>query len=175
MPILLILVLLLCKALCASSQHQLIIMRKNDVKARFNTGQYIHYGNVEDRQLRRDKIISMTDTSFITTTDTVLIREITKVNTHDVETRSATTDGLNFRSAGPKLIAAGIVLQVGDIANVTLVQNNTYEINPGVTIISAALICTGSAILRAQKATKINRNNRVLIVKRGSPLFYDSR
>lgn len=150
-------------------------MRKNNVKTRFNVGQNIHYASVNDPVLRRDRIISMTDTSFITTADTILIREVTRVNTDDVETRSRTTNGLNFRSAGPKLIAAGILLQVGDIANVTLVQNNPYEINRTVAFVSAALICTGSAILLMQRSTKLNRNNRILIVKDGAPLFYESK
>lgn len=127
----------------SSSAQQLVLLKKNKVRGRFNAGDEIRYSLFSKGQLHSEVIKSITDTSFVTATDTIMLNEVRRVD--DRTTYDFT------RSLGIKMMTAGIILQLGDYVNVTLVQNEAYSFNPAVTITSAGMIATGFFLHRIRK------------------------
>jgi hypothetical protein len=106
----------------------------------------------------------ITDTSFITATDTIMLSEIKRVD-------GRTTYDFT-RSLGIKMMTAGIILQFGDYVNVTLVQNQSYSFSPAITMLSAGMIVTGFLVHRVRKpCITLSRSAALVSVGEGSPLL----
>ena len=81
-------------------------------------------------------------------------------NIHYVKT--VHTKGFLSPSNGPKIMIAGALLFLADIVNQTLVQDNTYELNTGVTIASASLIGFGGLLMTFKyRKFKPGKNKRI--------------
>jgi hypothetical protein len=108
--------------------------------------------------------LSITDTSFVTSTDTVVLDAVRRVdgrNTYDF-----------VRSLGIKMMTAGFLLQLGDYLNVTVVQDQSYSFSPAITITSAGMIVTGFLIQSVKKPyIVLSRSAALVSVGEGSPLF----
>jgi hypothetical protein len=142
----------------SSSAQQLVLLKKNKVRGRFNAGDEIRYSLFAKGQLHAGVIKSITDTSFVTPTDTIMLNEVRRVD-------GRTTYDFT-RSLGIKMMTAGIILQLGDYVNVTLVQNQSYSFNPAVTITSAGMIVTGFLLHRIRKPF-ITLSHRAALVSVG--------
>ena len=80
--------------------------------------------------------------------------------------------GLTVEKFGRDCIGAGVALFLGDLINVALVQDESYDFNRGVVIASATMVDTGIILrLLGKEYMKIKLRNRVLIVDYDSPLY----
>jgi hypothetical protein len=144
--------------------QQLVLVKKNKVRGRFNANDEIRYSLARRGSLQSETIRSINDTSFITSTDTVLLSNIKRVD-------GRTTYDFT-RSLGIKMMTAGFLLHLGDYLTVTLVQSEDYTFNPGVTITSSAMVITGFLLQWLRKPyIVLSRNSALLSVSRDSPMF----
>lgn len=166
---------LLCLFLLLACPHliaqQLVVLSKEKVKARFNAGDKVQYTLRQTRGKKTDTIISITDFSLQMQHDTVVIADILTIGMNQF-----THGQQKLRSAGVKLITAGVLLSLGDFITVTVVQDSEYTINKGVALVSAGLLLTGTAMMvLVKKEIRINRKNRLLVVEYGSPFYSNKR
>ncbi len=148
----------------SAAAQQLVLVKKNVIKSRFFVGQEIQYSLRSDRLFTSGVIRSISDSSFVTHTDTVMIRDVGRVgigNDYDF-----------VRSLGIKMLVAGVLLQLGDYLTVTLVQDLDYAFNPGVTLTSASMIVTGVLIQKLKKPYVVLSHRAVLMsVTEVNPLY----
>jgi hypothetical protein len=72
------------------------------------------------------------------------------------------TRGFLSPSNGPKIMIAGAMLFLADIVNQTLIQDNSYELNKGVTIASVSLIGFGGLLMTFKyRKFKPGKNKRI--------------
>jgi hypothetical protein len=155
--------IILLTIVSSSYAQQLVLLKKNKVRGRFNSGDEIRYSKFTKGHLRSDVIRSITDTSFVTSTDTILLYEVRRVDgriTYDFT-----------RSLGIKMMTAGFLLQFGDYVNVTLVQDQHYNFSPAITIISAGMMVTGFVLHRVRRPyITLSRSAALVSARKGSPL-----
>ena len=148
----------------ALGQHQVVVMRKARIVDRYNVGDWIRYSRSSPKNFRSDHIVQLTDTTIITRNDTILFYQIKLI-----EYKPA---GLTVDKFGNDCIGAGIALFLGDLINVTIVQDETYDFNRGVSIAAASMVATGIILrLLGKEYLKIRMNNRLMIVDHNSPLY----
>lgn len=110
--------------------------------------------NGEDYELR-EEITDMSDSTLSFRDFSIPINNI-----HYVKT--VHTKGFLSPSNGPKIMIAGAVLFLADVVNQTLVQDNSYELNKGVTIASASLIGFGGLLMTFKyRKFKPGKNKRI--------------
>jgi hypothetical protein len=147
-----------------SSAQQLVLLKKNKIRGRFNIGDEIRYSLVKKGSLQSGEIRIITDSSFVTTSDTVSLLEVKRVDgrtTYDFA-----------RSLGIKMMTAGFLLQLGDYLTVSLVQDQSYSFNPAVTLTSAGMMITGFLLQWLRKPYIVLSPKAALIsVKEESTLF----
>jgi hypothetical protein len=161
-------VLLLTASSSYAQLRQVVVMKKQNVVRRFNTGDFIRYSLSNRKHFVREKIVELTDTTIITTQDTIAYHRIAMV---DIES-DAPPSGITLEKIGMYSIAAGIILPLSDLINVTVVQNEKYEPDSGVIITSATLVAVGAMLMIVDKPyIKLRMTNRLRIVDRDSPLF----
>lgn len=161
-------VIVLCLVITfSSSAQQLVLLKKNKVRGRFNPGDDIRYSLSLKGHLRSEVIKSITDTSFVTPTDTIMLYEVRRVD------RRATYDFT--RSLGIKMMTAGFLLQLSDIANVTLVQDEHYSFSPATSITAGGMIVIGFLLHRVRSPyITISRSAALVSVKKRSSLLRDN-
>jgi len=161
---LIVLFILTCISSVSLAQRQVVVMRKGKVVSRYNAGDFIQYSTSTPRKFERDLIMNLTDTTIVLRNDTVAIHQIRLVEYHPT--------GLSVEKAGKDCIVAGALLFLGDIINVTLVQDQPYETDRGVVVASVALVTTGVVLrILGHQYMKIRLNNRIWIVNSESPLY----
>ncbi|HEY3402563.1 MAG TPA: hypothetical protein VGK59_04190 [Ohtaekwangia sp.] len=146
------------------AQRQVVVMRKARIVDRYNVGDPIRYSTSTPKKFVRDRIVELTDTTIITRKDTILFYHIKLIEYKPT--------GLTVDKFGNDCIGAGIALFLGDLINVTVVQDQSYDFNRGVSIAAASMVATG-IILRilGKDYMKIRMNNRLMIVDHTSPLY----
>jgi len=151
-------------SISAHAQRQVVVMRKARVVDRYNVGDFIRYSTSSPKKFSRAQIVALTDTTIVTRKDTVLFYHIRLIEYKPT--------GLTVEKFGNDCIGAGIALLLGDLINVTIVQDHEYDFNRGVVIASLSMIGTG-IILRifGKDHMKIRMNNRLLIVNQSSALY----
>ena len=135
------------------SAQSLALIKKNKVLIRFTKGDNILYSVRPSGKLVAGKILTITPDHFVTDSDTVQLSDIKRLDIRDSQHRNA------LRSSGIKLIVAGVLLGLGDFLNVTVVQDQPYSYQSGVTLTSAALMLTGFSLYRlSNRKMKLRRN-----------------
>ena len=108
----------------------------------------------EDYEIR-DEISNISDSLLFLSDFFIPINSILYVKT--VHTR-----GFLSPSNGPKIMIAGATLFVFDVLNQTLIQNNSYQFNKGITIASASLIGFGGLLMTFKyRKFKPGKNKRI--------------
>lgn len=169
-----VLAVILCLLLATSAlaQYQVVVMKKANVVRRFSTGDMIRYSMSTKKHFKRDRIVAITDTTIVTSQDTLLTHKIALI---DIES-DIPPSGITLETMGVYCIAAGIILPLGDLINVAVVQDQKYEMDSGVAITSASLIGVGALLVIVDKPyIKLRMTNRIMIVGYDSPLYKRSR
>lgn len=139
-------------------------MKKAKVVGRYHEGDYIRYSTSTKKHFVRDIVIGITDTTITFLHDTVAY--------HQIKLIEHLPRGLTIEKFGKDCIAAGTLLFIGDLINVTIVQDESYEADRGVVIASLTQIGVGIIFrLIGHPYLKIRRSNRLVIVGADSPLY----
>lgn len=95
--------------------------------------------------------------------DSVIMLSKGPVFIHDIKyVKTIHTNGFLSPSNGPKLILAGAALFLFDIVNQSLIQGEDFQINEGITIVSASLIGAGVILMSFKyRKFKPGRNKRI--------------
>jgi len=162
-----VLTTLLILADLLQAQHQVVVLKKGEVTARYNVDDHIRYSTSTKRHLVQDIIIELTDTTIITRNDTIPYHHIRLI-----DVRAKQDAGITMRTIASYMIAAAVLLPVIDLINVTAIQKESYEFNENLGYTSLALASAGVLILVLDKPyQKMGRKKIVRIVDYKSPLY----
>jgi len=154
---LLLFLILLGSQFLAGQPSKLLILEKVGSKHRITYGigdRIILRLQGEDYEIR-DEITDISDSLLYFRDFFIPIKSI-----HYVKT--VHTKGFLSPSNGPKIMIAGVILFLADIVNQTLIQDNTYKINTGVTIASASMIGFGGLLMSFKyRKFKPGKNKRI--------------
>jgi hypothetical protein len=146
----------------AIAQKQLLLLKGGTILHRFYPGDDM-YIKVKGNQ---DRIHSYVNNIL---SDAVVLNQDT-IPFHTIE-RTYFYESAQMNSAGSKLLAAGILLCLGDYINQVAIQKNDFEIGRGVILVSATLITAGSLMLIKKKSQLLSHKYRLMMVKAGDPLY----
>lgn len=163
-----IVLLLLCLGshIAASQQRQLIVLKNEEVLARYQEGDVIHFARANDKEILVQRILDMNDTLLMMNSDSVAYFRIKKL---DIRGRKKSTF---LQKIGGGLIVAGLGLPIVEVINTGLVQDEGVSVSKGVTVTSLALIGAGAAFIFIRKPYfKPGRKYHLLIVDKRSPFY----
>ncbi len=155
---------------CAHAQPRQVVVLKNEtVLARYKVGDVISFAREGDRKILEEKILDLNDTLIMMNLDSVSYFRIKKL---DIRGRKSSTFGQRL---GAYMIAAGIILPIAELVNTGIIQKQGASVDEGVAIASGVLLVGGAALVLIKKPYfKPGRQNRILIVKKGSPFYKDT-
>jgi hypothetical protein len=149
--------------------QQVVVTHKQRVVQRFETGDLIRYSLGSRKQFKQERIVELTDTTIITNMDTIVYYQVQLVG---VEAQQKIT----LREIGFKAMAAGLLLPIVDMINISAVQDEKYEFTSGIGLASATLFTAGALLYILDKPyLKLGYRNKLKIVDRDSPLFFRSK
>ena len=170
--IILLFALLLCgTGISAIAQRQLIVLKNEEVLARYQIGDVIHFAREQDKEILIQRILNMNDTLLMMNFDSVAYYRIEKL---DIRGRKANTFAQKF---GRYMIIAGVMLPMIELLNTGVFQDEDQgaSISPEVLVASGVLIGGGAIMAFTKKPYfKPGRKNHLMIVDKRSP-FYKSK
>jgi len=150
----------------AFAQHQLIVLKNEDVLARYQKGDVIHFTRAQDKEIMIQRILDMNDTLLMMNFDTVAYYRIKKL---DIRGRKNAT---YLQKLGAYMMVAGVILPIAELVNTGLVQNEGASISSGVAVASAMLVGGGAAFWFVKKPYfKPGRKHHLMIVDKRSPFY----
>ena len=168
----LLFILLFCgSGFSTFSQRQLVVLKNEEVLARYQKGDVIHFAREGDKEILVQRILDMNDTLLMMNFDSVTYYRIKKL---DIRGRKANTYAQKF---GRYMMVAGVLLPLIELLNTGVFQDEGQEasISPGVAIASGVLIGGGAILAFTKKPYfKPGRKNHLMIVDNRSP-FYKSK
>jgi hypothetical protein len=160
--------LLLCIfcQVAVSQQRQLIVLKNEQVLARYQEGDAIHFARAKDKEILVQRILDLNDTLIMMNSDTVAYYRIKKM---DIRARKKST---YLQKLGSVMMITGAVLPLADIINTGLVQHDNVSISSGIGTASLTLLATGAAFAFIKKPYfKPGRKYHLLIVDKRSPFY----
>jgi hypothetical protein len=153
----LVFLILMCPQFLVGQPSKLLILEKVGSKHRitYEIGdQIILKLHGEDYEIR-DEITDISDSLLHFRHFSIPVKSIQYVKT--VHTR-----GFLSPSNGPKIMIAGGLLFLADVVNQTLVMDNAYELNTGVTVAAVSLIGFGGLLMTFKyRKFKPGKNKRI--------------
>jgi len=150
-------------ALTALGQKQLLLLKNNRVFHRYHAGDYVRMKLKTRDGIVHTYINNILDDAIVLSQDTVSIYDIEK---------TFVDASRNQRVAGMNLIVAGLVLFVADPINTSVIQDEDFEINPGVAVASGVLVAGGLALRTFKNDSQtMSYKYRLMVVKRGDPMY----
>ena len=160
----------LCSVVVAQ-QRQLVVLKNEDVLARYQVGDVIHFIRQNDKEVQIQRILDMNDTLLMMNLDSVNYYHIKKL---DLRGRK----GVTFvQKLGYTMMAAGVVLPAIELLNTGVFSDEDQEahVSQEVLVVSGALIGAGAIMaFTKKKYFKPGRKNHLMIVDRRS-LFYRAK
>ena len=138
-------------------QKQLILIKGNNVIARFSEGDHIRFRRNDTDYVFNGTITGISQTYFkLSDEDTTYLDQI-----KSIDLRGQPNFGFNWADAGGKLIAAGAILLLIDALN----TSNGNKIGTGVAVVSATFIVSGTAMMLSKSNFfKPGRKRRVIVM-----------
>ena len=150
----------------AIAQHQLIVLKNENVLARYQKDDVIHFAREQDKEILIQRILDMNDTLLMMNFDTVAYYRIKKL---DIRGRKKAT---YLQKLGAYMMVAGIILPIAELVNTGLVQDEGASISSGVAVTSAVLVGGGAAMYFIKKPYfKPGRKHHLMIVDKRSPFY----
>lgn len=133
---------------------------------RLNPGEDIVYRLKNSKQVKNTYVNNLSDTALVTHRDTVPFHTIDRI----------------YFKRSTFLNRLGLVLVIGgagyfliDQLNNVVVHGNEAELDEGVTAASATMVAVGLPLMLVKrKYLKVKGRIRLLMVKEGSPFYYDN-
>lgn len=154
-----------------SQQRQLIVLKNEDVLARYQVGDVIHFARESDKEILIQRILDMNDTLLMMNFDSVAYYRIKKL---DIRARKQNTF---VQKLGRYMIIAGVLLPAIELLNTGVFNDEGQEahISPEVLVVSGVLVGGGAIMAFTKKSYfKPGRKNHLMIVDKQSP-FYKSK
>jgi hypothetical protein len=152
----------------ACAQRQLIVLKNEEVLARYQKGDVIYFARAHDKEILVQRILDLNDTLLMMNMDSVAYYRITKL---DIRGRKKKTYLQKF---GRYMILGGVLLPCIELLNTGVFQDEDREatVSPGVAITSGILVGGGVLLAVLQKPYfKPGRKYRLLIVDKRSPFY----
>ena len=159
---------LCCTAL--AQQRQLIVLKNEDVIARYQEGDIIYFARAQDKEILVQKILDMNDTLLMMNQDSVAYFRIKKL---DLRGRKKNTYAQKF---GRYMILGGVLLPAIELLNTGVFQDGDKDasVSPAILATSSALIGGGLLLVLIKKPYfKPGRKYRLMIVDKRSPFYKD--
>lgn len=149
-----------------AQQRQLIVLKNEQVLARYQKGDVIKFMRAQDKEIQIQRILDLNDTLLMMNFDSVAYYRIKKLDIKEKQ-------GSKFSTRlGGYLMAAGILLPLADLFNTTVIQDEEASVSEGVWITSAAMVATGAALVFIKSPYfKPGRKHHLMIVDERSPFF----
>jgi len=160
--VLILLSLFSCQAI---SQHQFIVVQKQDVKLRYDQGDDFIYKLKGDKKKREGFVRAIRQDTIFLWRDTIPV----------IDLKAVYQDRRRFHNTiGNFLVIAGASYFLIDQANNTIVAGNKASFDENVAITSAVLIGTGAPLMYInRKIHKRGRKFRFLTSGPGSPFYFN--
>lgn len=145
-------------------QNQLLVIKNDQVKVRYQAGDELVYKRKSLKNPIRSYIISINDSTVITDMDTIA--------THQVE-RVYFRQGNFLNVVGGFLVTGGVLIFLVDQVNELIVQGNEASINENVAAISLVSVGIGLPMMLVRKNShRVGFKKRLRIINRDSPFYY---
>lgn len=154
----------------AYSQRQLIVLKHEEVLARYQKGDVIHFARATDKEIQIQRILDLNDTLLMMNFDSVAYYRIVKL---DLRERKENTFA---QKLGPYMMVAGAVLPLIELLNTGVFQDENREasVSPGVWVASGVLVGGGAMLAFIKKPYfKPGRKFRLMIVDERSPFYVE--
>jgi hypothetical protein len=147
-------------------QRQLIVLKNEEVLARYQKGDVIHFAREQDKEIQIQRILDLNDTLLMMNMDSVAYYRIKKL---DLRERKQSTYA---QKLGAVMMVAGIALPLAELFNTGVIQGEDASVSSGVWVTSAVLVGVGSALFFIKKPYfKPGRKYRLIIVDNRSPFY----
>jgi hypothetical protein len=160
--------LLLVVVFPAFSQRQLIVLKNEEVLARYQKGDVIHFAREQDKEILVQRILDLNDTLLMMNFDSVAYYRIKRL---DIRARKKMAF---HQKLGRYMIVAGVLLPVIEVLNTGVFQDEDREptVSSQVWIASGVLVAGGAILAFTQKSYfKPGRKYRLIIVDKRSPFY----
>lgn len=170
-PIILVQVLYITVFCCVglttfAQQRQLIVLKNEEVLARYQKGDVLHFARAQDKEIQIQRILDLNDTLLMMNMDSVAYYRIKKL---DIRGRKQATYA---QKLGAVMLVAGVALPLAELFNTGVIQDEGASISSGVAVTSAALVGVGAALVFIKKPYfKPGRKYRMIIVDNRSPFY----
>lgn len=167
--VILCLVVLLCSGV-AHSQRQLIVLKNEEILARYQKGDVIHFARSTDKEIQIQRILDLNDTLLMMNFDSVAYYRITKL---DIRARKENTFA---QKLGRYMMVAGVLLPLIELLNTGVFQDEDphASVSPGVWVTSGVLVGGGAMLAFIKKPYfKPGRKYRLIIVDERSPFYQE--
>lgn len=149
----------------ATAQHQLVLIKNDEVQVRYREGDDISYKRKSGAKLS-GFIVEINDTTIITSNDTVA--------THQVE-KLYFTKGNFMNVAGTFLVVAGAGILILDQFNTVVVDGESPSMDSNVAKISITSLAIGLPMMLIKKRShRVGFKQRLRIINRESLFYYST-
>jgi hypothetical protein len=152
----------------AIGQRQLIVLKNEEVLARYQKGDAIHFARASDKEIQIQRILDMNDTLLMMNFDSVAYYRISKL---DIRARKSATYAQRL---GIYMMVAGAMLPMIELLNTGVFQDEggKASVSSGVWVASGVLVGTGALLTFVKKPyLKPGRKYRLMIVDERSPFY----
>lgn len=122
----------------SAAQYRLVLLKRDNTIYSFKEGDFIRFKRKDRNHFTRGFIAGIHQDYFRIGEDTTYAHQLQKIDLTGLP-----NSGFRTASLGKGLIAAGLMIFLGDLVNTTLVRDKDYTVHTGVLISSASLLTSG--------------------------------
>jgi hypothetical protein len=150
----------------AIGQRQLIVLKDEQVLARYQKGDILKFARPQDKEILVQRILDLNDTLVMMNFDSVTYYRIDRL---DIKGKQRNKFPVRM---GYTLLLAGSLLPLIDVFNETVIQDESASLNKSILFTSGVMIGTGAALILIKKPYfKPGRRNRLMIIDQRSPFY----
>lgn len=147
-------------------QRQLIVLKNEEVLARYQKGDPIHFARAGEKEIQIQRILDMNDTLLMMNMDSVAYYRIARL---DIRGKKSATYAQRL---GTYMMIAGVILPLAELLNTGVIQDDEPTVSSGVWVASGVLVGGGAILAFVKKPYfKPGRKYRLMIVDDRSPFY----
>lgn len=145
------------------AQHQLVLIKSDQVQVRFIEGDDFVYKRKSSRKVIKSFIVEINDSTLITNHDTIATHQIEKLYFKK---------GNLLNILGGFMVLGGAGIFVIDQINTNIVRQEKASLDDNVTAISVTSLAIGLPLFLLKKgAHRVGYKQRLKIIDKGSPFY----